>query len=89
MGDRIKDVTHKPVKRKGTFIIFNHNAHHVCQVTCRFLHGIGKHRLKALKAHCLLNGLAVQTHGNTGKLPHNGTSYAAIRYTVQFIANFA
>ena len=30
-----------------------------------------------------------RVHGNTGKLPHNVTSYASIRYIVQFITNFA
>ena len=88
-NDNIKDGTHKPVKRKRTFISFHHNGHQVCQVTYRFLLGIGKHRLKALKAHYLSNGLTVCIHGNTGKLPHNVTSYAAIRYIVQFITNFA
>ena len=89
MGDNIKDGQHKPVKRKHTFCNFQHNGYQVCQVTYRFLLGIGKHRLKAIKAHLLANGLAVHTHKNTGKTPHNVTSYASIRYIVQFITNFA
>ena len=89
MGDNIKDGKHKSVKRKRTFCDFQHNGHRVCQVTYRFLLGIGKHRLKAIKAHFLSNGLSLRIHGNTGKLPHNGTSYASIRYIVQFITNFA
>lgn len=89
MGDNIKDGKHKPVKRKHTFCNFHYNGHQVCQVTYRFLFGIRKHRLKAIKAHLLSNGLTLRTHGNTGKLPHNVTSYASIRYIVQFITNFA
>ena len=89
MGGNIKDGKHKPVKRKRTFCNFQHNGHQVCQVTYRFLLGIRKHRLKAIKAHFLSNGLSLRIHGNTGKLPHNVTSYASTRYIVQFIANFA
>ena len=89
MGDNIKDGKHKPVKRKQTFCGFQHNGYQVCQVTYRFLFGIGKHRLKAIKAHYISNGLSVRTHGNAGKLPHNVTSYVSIRHIVQFITNFA
>lgn len=88
-GNDIKDGKHKPVKRKRTLCNFQHNGHPVCQVTYRFLLGIGKHRLKAIKAHFLSNGLSLRIHGNTGKLPHNVTTYASIRYVVQFITNFA
>ena len=38
----IKDGAHKPVKRKRTFLSFQHNGHQVCQITYRFLFGIGK-----------------------------------------------
>ena len=88
-GNNIKDGAHKPVKRKRTFLSFQHNGYQVCQVTYRFLFGIGKHRLKAIKAHYLSHGMTVRAHGNAGKLPHNVTSYASIRYIVQFITNFA
>ena len=50
-GDNIKDGKHKKVKRKRTFCNFQHNGEQVCQVTYRFLLGIGKHRLKAINAH--------------------------------------
>ena len=33
--------------------------------------------------------MTVRAHGNAVKLPHNVTSYASIRYIVQFITNFA
>ena len=89
MGNNIKDGKHKPVKRKRTFCNYQLHGHQVCQVTYRFLLDIGKHRLKAIKAHFLSNGLTPRIHGNTGKLPHNVTSYASIRYIVQFITNFA
>lgn len=88
-GNDIKDGKHKPVKRKRTLCNFQHNGHPVCQVTYRFLLGIGKHRLKAIKAHFLSNGLSLRIHGNTGKLPHNVTTYASIRCVVQFITNLA
>lgn len=88
-ANSIKDGRHKSVKRKRTFCNFHHNGYQVCQVTYRFLFGIGKHRLKAIKAHFLENGLTLRIHGNTGRLPHNATSYASIRYIVQFIINFA
>ena len=88
-GDNIKDGKHKTVKRKRTFCNFQHNGDQVCQVTYRFLLGIGKHRLKAIKSHFLSNGLSLRIHGNTGRLPHNVTSYASIRYIVQFVTNFA
>ena len=45
-GNNIKDGAHKPVKRKRTFLSFQHNG---CQVTYQFLFGIGKHRLKAVR----------------------------------------
>ena len=88
MGDNVKDGKHKPVKRKHIFSSFQHNGHHICQATYRFLFCIGKHRLKAIKAHLLSNGLTVHIHGNKGKLPHNVTSYASIRHIAQFITNF-
>jgi len=88
-ADNIKDGKHKPVKRKRTFCNFQHNGQQVCQQTYRFLFGIGKHRLKTIKAHYISNGLAVRTHGNSGSLPHNVTTYASIRYIVQFITNHA
>ena len=72
-GNNIKDGAHKPVKRKRTFLSFQHNGYQVCQVTYRFLFGIGKHRLKAIKAHYLSHGMTVRAHGNAGKLPHNVT----------------
>ena len=86
----INDGAHnKPVKRKRTSLSFQHNGYQVCQVTYRFLFGIGKHRLKAIEAHYLSHGMTPRVHGNTGKLPHNVISYASIRYIVQFITNFA
>ena len=73
-----QDGKHKACEKECTF-----RKYQVCQVTYRFLLGTGKHRLKAIKVHLLLNALTLRIH------LHNVISYASIRYIVQFITNFA
>ena len=51
--------------------------------------GIGKDRLMAVKESYLSDGLTTWVHGNTGKLPHNATSFEGIQDIVQFISNYA
>jgi len=38
------------------------------------LHRVGSVRLKALKSHCLENGLVPRMHGSTGRVPPNALS---------------
>ena len=66
---------HKPAKRQKIVTTYMHHGHHLCKATYNFLHGVGNHRVKAVKQSYLQNGLSVRTHGNTRKLPHNALSY--------------
>jgi len=84
-----KSGKHKPTKRSCIFTTFLHNGQHVCQKTYRFLFGIGKDRLTAVKESYLTNGLTTCAHGNAGRLPHNVTPFETIMSIVQFISNFA
>ena len=84
-----KSGKHKPTKRKRLFTILLHNGQHVCQKTFQFFLGIGKDRLMAVKKSYLSNGLTTRVHGNTGKLPHNATSFEGIQDIVRFVSNYA
>ena len=84
-----KSGKHKPTKRKHLFTTFLHNGQHVCQKTFQFFLGIGKDRLMAVKESYLSNGLTTRVHGNTGKLPHNATSFEGIQDIVRFVSNYA
>lgn len=87
--DDIKDGRHKTSKRKRTFCSFQFDGQRVCQVTYRFLLSIGNYRLKSLKSNLMHYGLTPRVNGNTGKLPHNVTSFEEIQRIVKFITNFA
>lgn len=87
--DDIKDGRHKLSKRKRTFCCFQIDGQRVCQVTYRFLLGIGNHRLKSIKSHLKHNGLTPRVNGNTRKLPHNTTPFEEIQRVVKFILNYA
>ena len=56
---------HKPAKRQKIIMTYMHHGHHLCKDTYNILHGVGNHRVKAVKQSYLQNGLSVRTHGNT------------------------
>ena len=80
---------HKPAKRQKMVTTYMHHGHHLCKATYNFLHGVGNHRVKAVKHSYLVNGLSVRTHGNTRKSPHNALSYVQINNIIKFIQNYA
>ena len=80
---------HKPAKRQKMVTTYMHHGHHLCKSTYNFLHGIGNHQAKAVKQSYLQNGLAVRTHGNTRRIPHNALSFQQISNIVTFIQNYA
>ena len=80
---------HKPAKRQKIVTAYMHHGHHLCKATYNFLHGVGNHRVKAVKLNYLENGLSVRTHGNTRKSPHNALSFIQVSNIVKFIQNYA
>ena len=80
---------HIPAKRQRMVTTYMHHGHHLCKNTYNFLHGIGNHRVKAVKQSYLQNGLTVRIHGNTGRTPHNALSFQQISNIVKFIQNYA
>ena len=87
--DDISHGRHKPAKRQKTMMTYMHHGHHLCARTYNFLHGIGSHRVKHVKASYLMHGLATRTHGNSNKAPTNTLSYQSICHLVEFIQNYA
>ena len=67
---------------------YMHKGREICRVTFQFLHGIGKHRLYAIKSSLRMNGLEAREHGNAHKLPHNAFSVDDERRVVSFIENY-
>ena len=80
---------HKPAKRQKMVTSYMHHGHHLCKATYNFLHGVGNHRVKAVKQNYLQNGLLVRTHGNTRRSPHNALTYSQRLNIVKFIQNYA
>ena len=80
---------HKPAKRQKTMMTYMHHGHHLCVHTYNFLHGIGSHRVKHVKASYITHGLATRTHGNSNKLPANTLFYRSTCYLVKFVQNYA
>ena len=80
---------HKPAKRQKIVTTYMHHGHHLCKATYNFLHGVGNHRVKAIKQSYLSNGLSVRTHGNYKRMPHNALSYRQVANLVKFIQNYA
>ena len=66
-----------------------HHGHNLCKTTYNFLHGVGSHRVKAVKQRYLKNGLSPRSHGNAGRSPHNALSYTQINNVEKFIQNYA
>ena len=87
--DDISHGRHKPAKRQKTMMTYMHHGHHLCARTYNFLHGIGLHRVKHVKASYLMHGLVTRTHGNSNKAPANTLSYHSICHLVEFIQNYA
>lgn len=80
---------HKPAKRQKTTTTYMHHGHNLCKTTYNFLHGVGNHRVKAVKQSYLQNGLSPRSHGNAGRSSHNALSYTQINNIVKFIQNYA
>lgn len=87
-----KDVVcgrHKPTKRQRLATKYMHRGYQVCHTTFNFLHGLGKHRVPAIRKAFISNGLEVRTHGNTKRSPHHASSFSTIKNTLLFIQNYA
>ena len=87
-----KDVArgrHKPTKRQRLSTEYMHRGYQVCKITFNFLHGVGKHRVPAIRKDFVSNGLEVRTHGNTRRTPHHASSFGTIKNTILFIQNYA
>ena len=80
---------HKPAKRQKTMMTYMHHGYNLCKATYNFLHGVGNHRVKAIKKSYLQNGLTPRIHGNAGRMPHNALTYTQINNIVKFIINYA
>ena len=80
---------HKPAKRQRMVTTYMHHGHHLCKATCNFLHGVGNHRVKAIKQSYLSNGLSVCTHVNYKRMPHNALTYRQLSNLIKFIQNYA
>jgi len=81
--------SHPANERKLSVTKYYHCGQRVCRNTFLFLHGVGSARLKALKSHCLENGLVPRMHGNTGRVPHSALSLEDVQHIVQFILHYA
>ena len=87
-----KDVScgrHKPTKRQRLSTEYMHRGYQLCKVTFNFLHGVGKHRVPAIRKYFVSNGLEVRTHGNTRRPPHHASSFITIKNTILFVQNYA
>ena len=80
---------HKPAKRQRMVTTYMHHGHHLCKATYNFLHGVGNHRVKAIKQSYLSNGLSVRINGNYKRIPHNALMYRQLSNLVKFIQNYA
>lgn len=80
---------HKPAKRQKTTTTYMHHGHHLCKATYNFLHGVGSHRVKAVRQSYLQNGLSTRSHGNAKIIPHNALSFTQITNLVKFIQNYS
>ena len=80
---------HKPAKRQKMTTTYMHQGHHLCKTTYDFLHGVGNHRVKNIRKSYIQDGLAVRTHGNAKRSPHNALTYTQITNLVKFIQNYA
>ena len=78
-----------PLARKKKYTKYFHQGKAVCPAMFRFLHSIGKTRLKILVCNFKDDGLSLRTHGNTKKLPHNRLSISSVEFVVRFLLNYA
>ena len=75
--------------RQKSCTLFHHEGHRICRNTFLFLHGIGKHRLNAIKQGYLLNGLVPRSHGHMGRVAPNALVEKDVRQMVSFIVQYA
>ena len=88
--DVVRDGRHQnPAKRRRITMKYQHHGLEVCKKTFLFLHGIGKDRLHNVKQHYNGEGLQVRINKNTKRSPHHAMSFAAKRYVVTFLHNYA
>ena len=80
---------HRPAKRQRRTIEYMHKGYHVCRNTFTFLHGVGKHKVQAIKRHFLDNGISTREHGNNGNHPKHALTFSMILGILQFIQNYA
>ena len=89
-SDAVKDGRHQhPAKRRHITMAYKHHGVEVCKKTFLFLHGIGKDRLQNVKDHYKVEGMQVRINKNTKRSPHHAMSFAAIKYVVNFLTNYA
>ena len=89
-SETVKDGRHQhPAKRKRLTMTYKHHGMEVCRKTFLFLHGIGKDRLQNVKDHYKVEGLQVRINKNTKRSPHHAMPFAAKRYVLAFLNNYA
>ena len=79
---------HAPKERERSTTAFHHHGHRVCKTTFRFLHGVGHHRLKAVKANYLSQGLVPRVHGHTGRIAPNALVLEDVRRVIAFVSQY-
>ena len=80
---------HLKQERRKQYTIYHHAGKTVCGKTFRFLHTVGKKRLKNLAKSLKDNGLSPRVHGNTKKRPKHSLSFESTEYVLRFLLSYA
>ena len=80
---------HLGKERKKAYQSYHHAGKIVCGNTFRFLHTIGRKRLKNHAKSLRENGHTPCTHGNAHELPKHSLSFESTEFVVRFLLNYA
>ena len=75
--------------RQSTRMRFFYHGKRICKETFLFLHCLQYFWFHSLVKHYKKNGLTLQTHGNTKRLPSSASSIETVERVVKFIKNVA
>ena len=84
-----KESRHLEKKRERAYTTYYHAGKIVCAKTFRFLHTVGKKRLRNLAISLRENGPKPRVHGNTGRHPKHSLSLQSIEYIIRFLLSYA
>ena len=79
---------HPYKEREKNNTTFYHQGLRVCRKTFLFLHNIGEFRFKAIKAHCLSEGLVARTHGHAGRVAPNSLMLEEVKDIILFVLQY-